>query len=188
MHPTTWTRALAYTVAAWQINWYVYEGLLGYKHVSGSDGATLEPYLAESMPKVSADGTKLSFKLRDGLKYSDGTAVKASDFKASIERLFKIDSPGVGFFGVDQGRQRTQRLRHDEEGAHQRDRDERLRADDRHHPRSSGGRHPLHPVDAVRFDSSGQHAGKRPVDEGDPLDRPVHDPELRAEPQLHGRS
>ena len=95
--------ALAYTVAAWQINWYVYEGLLGYKHVSGSDGATLEPYLAESMPKVSADGTKLSFKLRDGLKYSDGTAVKASDFAASIERLFKVDSPGVGFFGVIKG-------------------------------------------------------------------------------------
>ena len=95
--------ALAYTVAAWQTNWYVYEGLLGYKHVSGSDGATLEPYLAESMPKISADGTKLSFKLRDGLKYSDGTAVKASDFAASIERLFKVDSPGVGFFGVIKG-------------------------------------------------------------------------------------
>lgn len=90
--------ALAYTVAAWQINWYVYEGLLGYKHVSGAAGATLQPYLAEAMPKVSADGKKLSFKLRDGLKYSDGTDVKASDFRASIERLFKVDSPGVGFF------------------------------------------------------------------------------------------
>jgi peptide/nickel transport system substrate-binding protein len=90
--------ALAYTVAAWQTNWYVYEGLLGYKHVSGAAGATLQPYLAEAMPKVSADGKKLSFKLRDGLKYSDGTDVKASDFRASIERLFKVDSPGVGFF------------------------------------------------------------------------------------------
>jgi peptide/nickel transport system substrate-binding protein len=90
--------ALAYTVAAWQINNYVYEGLLGYKHESGKAGATLVPYLAEAMPKVSADGKKLSFKLRDGLKYSDGTDVKASDFRASIERLFKVDSPGVGFF------------------------------------------------------------------------------------------
>ncbi|HEU5278216.1 MAG TPA: ABC transporter substrate-binding protein [Gaiellaceae bacterium] len=95
--------ALAYTVAAWQINWYVYEGLLGYKHVSGAEGATLVPYLAESMPKVSAGGTKLSFKLRDGLKYSDGSPVKASDFRASIERLFKVDSPGVGFFTVIKG-------------------------------------------------------------------------------------
>jgi peptide/nickel transport system substrate-binding protein len=95
--------ALAYTVAAWQINWYVYEGLLGYKHVSGSAGATLVPYLAESMPKVSADGMKISFKLRDGLKFSDGTPVKASDFRASIERLFKVDSPGVGFFSAIKG-------------------------------------------------------------------------------------
>jgi len=90
--------ALAYTVAAWQINNYVYEGLLGYKHASGKEGATLVPYLAEAMPKISADGKKLSFKLREGLKYSDGTDVKASDFRASIERLFKVDSPGVGFF------------------------------------------------------------------------------------------
>jgi peptide/nickel transport system substrate-binding protein len=95
--------ALAYTVAAWQINHYVYEGLLGYKHVSGSAGATLQPYLAEAMPKISADGKKLSFKLRDGLKYSDGTDVKASDFRASIERLFKVDSPGVGFFSNIKG-------------------------------------------------------------------------------------
>ena len=90
--------ALAYTVAAWQINNYVYEGLLGYKHESGKAGATLVPYLAEAMPKISADGKKVSFKLREGLKYSDGTDVKASDFRASIERLFKVDSPGVGFF------------------------------------------------------------------------------------------
>jgi peptide/nickel transport system substrate-binding protein len=90
--------ALAYTVAAWQVNNYVYEGLVGYKHESGKAGAQLVPYLAEAMPKISADGKKLTFKLRDGLKYSDGTDVKASDFRASIERLFKVDSPGVGFF------------------------------------------------------------------------------------------
>jgi peptide/nickel transport system substrate-binding protein len=95
--------ALAYTVAAWQINNYVYEGLLGYKHQSGKAGATLVPYLAEAMPKISADGKKLSFKLREGLKYSDGTDVKASDFRASIERLFKVDSPGVGFFSNIKG-------------------------------------------------------------------------------------
>jgi peptide/nickel transport system substrate-binding protein len=95
--------ALAYTVAAWQINNYVYEGLLGYKHESGKAGATLVPYLAEAMPKISADGKKLSFKLREGLKYSDGTDVKASDFRASIERLFKVDSPGVGFFSNIKG-------------------------------------------------------------------------------------
>ena len=37
-----------------------------------------------------------SFKLRSGLKFSDGSPLKASDFKASIERIMKMDSQGVG--------------------------------------------------------------------------------------------
>ena len=42
--------------------------------MSGPDGATLVPYLAESMPTVSADGMTYTFTLRKGLKYSDGAA------------------------------------------------------------------------------------------------------------------
>jgi len=90
---------LSYTVEGWAIMWNVYLPLLGYKHVNGPDGATLVPYLAKSLPQVSSDGKTYTFTLRKGLKYSDGTAVKASDFKATIERDYKVDSPGVGFFG-----------------------------------------------------------------------------------------
>jgi peptide/nickel transport system substrate-binding protein len=90
--------ALYYTVAAYQLANYVWTGLVGYKHASGPAGATLVPYLAESMPKVSADGKNYKFTLRDGLKYSNGNPVKASDFRCSIERDFKMDSPGVGFY------------------------------------------------------------------------------------------
>ena len=78
--------------------WNVYLPLLGYKHVNGPDGATLVPYLAQALPTVSSDGKTYTLTLREGLKYSDGTPVKASDFPATIERDFKIDSPGVGFF------------------------------------------------------------------------------------------
>jgi len=90
--------ALYYTVAAYQLDNYVWTGLVGYKHVAGPDGATLVPYLAESMPKISADGKTYDFTLRKGLKYSDGSPVKASDFRYTIERDFKMDSPGVGFY------------------------------------------------------------------------------------------
>ena len=90
---------LSYTVEGWQIMWNVYLPLVGYKHANGPDGATIVPYLAKDLPKVSADGKTYSFTLRDGLKYSDGTPIKASDFAATIERDFKVDSPGVGFFG-----------------------------------------------------------------------------------------
>jgi peptide/nickel transport system substrate-binding protein len=84
--------ALGYTVESWQIMWNVYLPLLGYKHVNGPDGATIVPYLAQDLPKVTDGGKTYTLTLRKGVKYSDGTAVKASDFKASIERDFKVDS------------------------------------------------------------------------------------------------
>ena len=91
--------SLSYTVQGWAIMWNVYLPLLGYKHVNGPDGATIVPYLAENLPTVSSDGKTYTLTLRKGLKYSNGTAIKASDFAYSIERDFHIDSPGVGFFG-----------------------------------------------------------------------------------------
>jgi peptide/nickel transport system substrate-binding protein len=89
---------LSYTQEGWEIMWNVYLPLLGYKHVNGPDGATIVPYLAQDLPKVTDGGKTYTLTLRKGLKYSDGTPVKASDFASTIERDFKIDSPGVGFF------------------------------------------------------------------------------------------
>jgi peptide/nickel transport system substrate-binding protein len=90
---------LSYTVEGWGIMWNVYLPLIGYKHVNGPDGATIVPYLAQDLPQVTNGGKTYTMTLRKGVKYSDGTPVKASDFKATIIRDFKIDSPGVGFFG-----------------------------------------------------------------------------------------
>ncbi len=114
--------ALYYTVAAYQIDNYIWTGLVGYKHASGPAGAELVPYLAESMPTISADGKTYKFTLRKGLKYSDGSPVKASDFQYSIERDFKMDSPGVGFYSEIAGVSGSNGYRRDEEGPHQRDR------------------------------------------------------------------
>jgi ABC-type oligopeptide transport system, periplasmic component len=89
---------LSYTVEGWEAMWNVYLSLLGYKHVNGPDGATIVPALAQALPQVSADGLTYTMTLRPGLKYSNGTPVKASDFKYAIKRDFLVDSPGVGFF------------------------------------------------------------------------------------------
>jgi peptide/nickel transport system substrate-binding protein len=90
--------ALYYTVAAYQLTNYVWTGFVGYKHENGPGGATLVPYLAEKMPTISSDGKNYKFTLRENLKYSNGKPVKASDFRCTIERDFKMDSPGVGFY------------------------------------------------------------------------------------------
>jgi oligopeptide transport system substrate-binding protein len=46
----------------------------------------IEPALAESW-QYSADGRSVTFKLRDGIKYSNGKPIKASDFVYSWKRL-----------------------------------------------------------------------------------------------------
>ena len=75
-----------------------YIPLLTYAHANGLEGSKLVPGLAESLPEISDDGKTYTLNLRKGLKYSDGTPVKASDFPATIERDFKISSPGSAFF------------------------------------------------------------------------------------------
>jgi peptide/nickel transport system substrate-binding protein len=90
--------AYSYTVQGWAAMWNVYLSLLGYKHVNGPDGATIVPALAKDLPQISADGLTYTLTLRSGEQYSDGTAVKASDFAYAIKRDFLADSPGVGFF------------------------------------------------------------------------------------------
>ena len=97
---------LAYTVQGWGIMFPVHLGLLSYRHVNGPDGATLIPALAESLPAISADRRRYRFTLREGLRYSNGNPVLASDFKSSIQRLFAIDSPGAGFFTGIEGAER----------------------------------------------------------------------------------
>jgi peptide/nickel transport system substrate-binding protein len=78
--------------------WNVYETLLTYRHVDGAGGYKLVPGLAQSLPTVSANGKVYRFKLRKGVKYSNGASVKASDFKYAIKREFKATGQGVGFY------------------------------------------------------------------------------------------
>ena len=90
--------ALSYTVNGWEPLSTVYSGLIGYKRADGQAGSELIPVLAQDMPKVSKDGTTYELTLRKGLKYSDGTPVKASDFEHSIQRVLNLESGGSAFF------------------------------------------------------------------------------------------
>jgi len=89
---------LSYTIEGWQILWNVYLSPLGYTHANGADGAEIVPALAEEMPKVTGDGLNYSFRLREGLRYSNGKPVRASDFEFAIRRLYILNSPGASLF------------------------------------------------------------------------------------------
>ncbi|MBE6024880.1 MAG: ABC transporter substrate-binding protein [Cellulosilyticum sp.] len=59
----------------------VYEGLLAY----AKDSTELEPCLAESW-EISEDGLNYTFKLRQGVKFHDGTDFNAEAVKINIDR------------------------------------------------------------------------------------------------------
>ena len=90
--------ALSYTVAGWQALADTNMPLLTYKRVKGEEGATLIPGLAEAMPEVTDDGKTYTLTLRDGLKYSDGSPVKANDFEYTIKRVINLESGGSSFY------------------------------------------------------------------------------------------
>ena len=65
-----------------------YDGLVTLDHAAGPDGARLVPDLALSLPQPTDNGTTYTFRLRPGIRYSTGGAVRASDVRHSLERLF----------------------------------------------------------------------------------------------------
>jgi peptide/nickel transport system substrate-binding protein len=95
--------ALSYTVNGIEPLWLVYTPLLTYRHVEGPEGAELIPGLAEDLPQISEDGMTYTLTLRDGLKYSDGSDVVASDFEHTIKRVLNLESGGSAFFEIIEG-------------------------------------------------------------------------------------
>jgi len=95
--PDNYDPVMFQTVQANQALQLVYTGLVTYKHADGDAGTEVIPGLAEALPEVSADKQTYTFKMRSGLKYSDGTAVKASDFEHTIKRLNFLGGPFSSF-------------------------------------------------------------------------------------------
>jgi peptide/nickel transport system substrate-binding protein len=98
--PVMWT-----TTQSIQPMQLAYTALLTYKHEAGDAGNQLVPGLAKKVPTATNAGKTYKFQLRDGLKYSDGSPVKASDFENTIKRLLKLGSPWSSSFTVIEGTQ-----------------------------------------------------------------------------------
>ncbi|MEU9833756.1 ABC transporter substrate-binding protein [Streptosporangium sp. NPDC048047] len=60
--------------------------LMTYQPAPGEEGLKLVPDLAEGPGQASDDGKTWTYKLKKGIKYDDGTEVKAADVKYAIAR------------------------------------------------------------------------------------------------------
>ncbi|MFN2616111.1 MAG: ABC transporter substrate-binding protein [Thermoleophilaceae bacterium] len=86
-----------------------YTPLVAYKHEQGNAGNELIPGLAKEVPQPTNGGKTYKFQLRDGLKYSDGSPVKASDFENSVKRLLKLGSVWSNSYTVIDGAEEFQK-------------------------------------------------------------------------------
>jgi peptide/nickel transport system substrate-binding protein len=97
--PETLDPALARTPSARRAAWLAYTPPLTYRRAEGEDGTDLVPGLAEELPETSDDGRSYSFRLRPGLRYSNGTVLRASDFERAVARSLRLSPRGVALWG-----------------------------------------------------------------------------------------
>ena len=90
---------LSYAVEGWEILEATNNGLLTFKKASGPSGSEVVPDMATAMPTVT-DGAAPTPSTQAGhhVLGAGEPSGKPSDFQYSIERLFHIGSPGVGFY------------------------------------------------------------------------------------------
>lgn len=86
----SWDPARAYYAWVWNMQRLYVRTLVAPQGKPGKDGLKLVNDLAQSQD-ISSDGLTYTYKLKSGLKYEDGSAIKAQDIKYGIERVFAQD-------------------------------------------------------------------------------------------------
>jgi len=87
-----------YTLQYWNLYQPTYDGLVTFKKAAGEEGFKIVPDLAEAIPAPDNGGKTYVFKLRKGIKFSDGRELGVKDVVASFQRIFKVSSPTSGSF------------------------------------------------------------------------------------------
>jgi YVTN family beta-propeller protein len=91
--PLSLDPALQVDLPGFQSNGLTNDALLSYIPAGGPQALQLVPDLAVSVPAATGEGTSYTFRLRPGIRYSNGQLVRAEDFRRAIERIFRLQSP-----------------------------------------------------------------------------------------------
>ena len=86
-----------YTLQYWQLYQATYDGLLAFQKAGGSAAFNVVPDLASGY-QITNGGKTWVFKLRKGIKFSNGKPVTVNDVVGSFQRIFKVKSPTAGGF------------------------------------------------------------------------------------------
>jgi YVTN family beta-propeller protein len=70
----------------------VYDGLVTFRRAGGAAGLTVVADLAATVPVPTDDGRTYTFRLRDGIRFSDGREVGPQDVVATFERIYTTRS------------------------------------------------------------------------------------------------
>jgi peptide/nickel transport system substrate-binding protein len=84
---------LSYDTLGWSMIYATNMMLANYPEKPGAAGSKLYPEAAEAFPTISKDGKTYVWKIRKGIKFSDGSPVTAAAFKRALERNL---SPKMG--------------------------------------------------------------------------------------------
>jgi peptide/nickel transport system substrate-binding protein len=95
--PQSLDPSLDFTTQGAEVHWLSYLGLYTFAHQSGAGGYQVIPAVATGFPTITGGGKTYKVTIRKGLKYSDGSPLKASDFKFGVERALKLGWSAASF-------------------------------------------------------------------------------------------
>jgi len=87
-----------YTLQFGQLFQHTYDGLVAFKKAPGAAAFEVVPNLAEALPQPENGGKRYVFKLRKGIRFSNGRELTVDDVVASFRRIFKVSGPTSGTF------------------------------------------------------------------------------------------
>jgi YVTN family beta-propeller protein len=90
--------AVNLSLGPFQADGFTRDTLVTTNHASGSDGLHVVPDLALALPTPTDGGRTYTFRLRPGIRYSNGEPLRARDFRRAFERLFRVRSHGRDYF------------------------------------------------------------------------------------------